>query len=164
MPVIINPTTQIEEEIQGTVILEYFGQQENFNYHTVERPSILKLKYREFGSTVKERSCDFILELEEFFNIPLTLDLMNRLVYRDGDLKTHIGVLCLEKMCYENSKLLISGRYFHNSLSLAYYMFECVKFDCLFQFDEKRDRDFKRRLKNLNKNLAELKDMIHFTD
>ena len=161
---IINPTTHIKEEIQGTVILEYFGQQENFNYHTVDRPSILKLKYTEVGTTNKERSCDFILELEEFFNIPLTLDLINRLVYRDGDLKTDIGVICLEKLYYENSKLIISGRYFHNSLSLAYYMFECVKFDCLFQFDERRDRDFKRRLKNLNENLAELKHMILFTD
>jgi len=161
---IIDKSTSIIEEIRGTVILEYCGQQENFNYHKVDRQSILKLDYKEYLSKKKEHSCDFILELDEFFNIPLSLDLMNRSLYINDELRENIGNLVLREIRYENSTLIVSGRYFHGTISLAYYEIECVKFECVFQIDQRKNRDFKRTLKNLNENTVEFNEKILIED
>ena len=162
---IINPSTRMKEEIQGTVFLEYLGQQEDFRFQKSVRKSTLKLEYNE-DSKVPEKpyQCNFFLEFDEFFNIPLSLDIMNRSLHMNDELKNNIGGLVLGEVRFENSILIVSGRYYHSSISLAYFEIECVNFECIFQTDQRKNRIFKRTLEILNEYTVELNKKIFIED
>ena len=150
------PGIGMKEESQGSVTLHYLGQQENFHDQNVVNNSKLKIEY--FKSTA---GCSvlFQIEFQEFFQIPLFLNLIDRKLYLDGNLSMPIGVLWLEMMRLENSTFLISGRYFHNAITLAYHNFKYVKFECEFQINKKK-KYVKIRLENMKSNVAELHNKI----
>ena len=142
----INPPSGPKFEYNGYVLLEYFGS----NY-ALKNCSTSKIAFFYFKDNISNSSIiniEFEVVFFQFQNEKLKLNFIRSevLIERDNDFLI-IGQFILDKICIEDSCVIISGNYQHNTINLAWHNEDLVKFNFIINIDKRIDmflKNFKR--------------------
>ena len=125
-------------EYNGSVLLEYFGSNYSLENCLTSKAAFLNFKY----NMSKSNMIDIVFEVVffQFQNEKLKLNFINSevLIIRDNDFLV-IGKFILDKICIEDSCILISGNYQHETINLAWYNEDLVKFNFIISIDKRNE-------------------------
>lgn len=156
----IIPPSGPKFEYNGSVLLEYFGS----NY-SLENCLTSKAAFLYFKDNISKSNIINIVFEVVFFQFQcekLKLNFINSevLIERDNDFYI-IGKFILDKICVEDSCIIISGNYQHETINLAWYNEDFVKFNFIINID-KRNAIFLKKFKRFSEKYSEFSDKIYF--
>ena len=118
-------------EFNGRVLLEYFGSNYDLENCLTSKPANLSFRVDRpaDSKTLTNDNILFKIDLIQFQDEKLMLDIYNgNVVIKRDNSPVIIGEVVLSKICVEDTQILIAGNYRHESINLAWYNDDLVKF------------------------------------
>jgi hypothetical protein len=156
----INPPSGLKFEYNGSVLLEYFGSNYSLENCITSKAAFLYFK----DNMSKSKIIDIVFEVVffQFQSEKLKLNFTNSdvLIERDNDFHV-IGKFILDKICIEDNCIIISGNYQHDTINLAWFNEDLVKFNFIINID-KRNNIFIKNFKRFSTKYSEITEKIFF--
>lgn len=156
----INPPPGLKFEYNGSVLLEYFGT--NFDLKNCLTYKNALFYFRDNMSNSSIINILFEVVFFQFQSEKLKLNFINSevLIERDNDFLI-IGQFILDKICIEDSCVIISGNYQHNTINLAWHNEDLVKFNFIINIDKRIDM-FLKNFKRFIAKYPDIKEKVFF--
>ena len=130
MIVVINPNTKIDLNCDANILLGYSGQNFDLNKRKTFKPAKFHFQFSENN---KNENYSFSLEIDfiQFQNVELKLNFYNGKVENIDEGNKEIGEVELKTISLGKKQMIISGKYRHDSINLAWHNEDIVNFDCI---------------------------------
>lgn len=133
----INNPTNKRYELNANILLGYHGQNLALANRKTYKPAKLNFLLDEY----LKGNGDFIFEIDfiQFQDENLKLNFNDMSVEQ---IRGKIGTVDLLNICLEDSQMIISGSYQHNTINLAWHNEDEVYFDCIVDLKDKKGKEF----------------------
>lgn len=121
-------------QLQGQIIMEYKGKNEDAFGRVVCRDAHLMMHYTDASNSTWSRLV-FTIDFQEFYGLAMQLNFTTNKVLcntRSDDSLADVGTIQLERICPDEQSFVITGQYTHESISLAYHNDDIVNFQVCF--------------------------------